>query len=383
MESCSFRSTAAPSPFPAAPSSSPRAPCPSLRFPRPRNGRRIGVRSRASGFDAFPPLPGKVFVDEAIGAEYGEGFETFRMDGPLKVDVDYLNEKLQECFLQRIRHAMKPDEAFGLIFSWDNVILPAQATITAAGTQNRVPERAVWLGKLRQGADTDSLKFDAWRQLALEEGKDIPSAAHIRKSILHGAADHVLRKVLYWAKKEDQMERLKARLIELYYENLFKLDTPVEGLREWLDAVQTAGIPCAVASSLDRRCVVEALDRMALSKYFKAIVTDEDDMESIAHRFLSAAMKLDRKPTKCVVFEDDPRGITAAHNCTMMAVALIGAHPAYELVQADLAIARYSKLSVINLRRLFANKGISFMDMQKQIIEKSPPKRRLTVDTIF
>uniref|UniRef100_A0A0E0KZ02 Haloacid dehalogenase-like hydrolase family protein n=1 Tax=Oryza punctata TaxID=4537 RepID=A0A0E0KZ02_ORYPU len=261
MESCSFRTAASPSPFPSLPSSSRRAPpCSSLRFSRPRNGRMVGVRRRASGFEAFPPLPGKVFVEEAIGAEYGEGFETFRMDGPLKVDVDYLNEKLQECFLQRIRHAMKPDEACGLIFSWDN-------------------------------ADTDSLKLDAWRQLALEEGKDIPNAGHVQKSILHGAADHVLRKVLYWAKDESQMERLKARLIELYYENLFKLDTPVKGLREWLDAVHTAGIPCAVASSLDRRCMIEALDRMSLSKYFKAIVTDEDDMESIAHRFLSAAMK--------------------------------------------------------------------------------------------
>lgn len=38
--------------------------------------------------------------------------------------------------------------------------------------------------------------------------------------------------------------------------------------------------------------------------------------------------QLDRKPSMCVVFEDDPRGITAAHNCTMMAIALIGAHPA-------------------------------------------------------
>lgn len=28
-----------------------------------------------------------VSVSQAIGAEYGEGFETFRMDGPLKVDV--------------------------------------------------------------------------------------------------------------------------------------------------------------------------------------------------------------------------------------------------------------------------------------------------------
>lgn len=40
-------------------------------------------------------------------------------------------------------------------------------------------------------------------------------------------------------------------------------------------------------------------------------------------------VQLDRKPSKCVVFEDDLRGITAAHNCTMMAVALIGAHRAY------------------------------------------------------
>lgn len=28
-----------------------------------------------------------LFVFKAIGAEYGEGFETFRQDGPLKVDV--------------------------------------------------------------------------------------------------------------------------------------------------------------------------------------------------------------------------------------------------------------------------------------------------------
>lgn len=55
----------------------------------------------------------------------------------------------------------------------------------------------------------------------------------------------------------------------------------------------------------------------------------------------------------------------------------------YDLVQADLAVGSFNELSVINLRRLFANKGSKFMDCQKQIIEKSPPKRKLTVDTIF
>ncbi|XP_013603031.1 PREDICTED: uncharacterized protein LOC106310351 [Brassica oleracea var. oleracea] len=129
--------------------------------------------------------------------------------------------------------------------------------------------------------------------------------------------------------------------------------------------------------------MMNALERMGLQNYFQAVVSEEDGMESIAHRFLSAAVKLDRKPSKCVVFEDDPRGITAAHNCTMMAIGLIGAHRAYDLVQADLAVGNFYELSVINLRRLFANKGSTFMEHEKQIIEKSPPKRKLTIDTIF
>ncbi|KAE9587745.1 putative HAD-like domain-containing protein [Lupinus albus] len=298
--------------------------------------------------------PNKLFMQEAIGAEYGEGFETFRTDGPLKVDVDYLNDKLQEGFLKRIRYAMKPDEAYGLIFSWDNVV-----------------------------ADTRVLKRKAWKQLASEEGKDIPEDGDIQRLMLYGGADQVLRKHFLSDKAESELDRLKSRFSQLYYDNLLKLERPKEGLKDWLEAVNTARIPCAVVSSLDRRNMVEALELLGLNNYFQAIVTEEDGMESIAHRFLSAAVKLDRKPSKCVVFEDDPRGVTAAHNCTMMAVALIGAYPAYDLEQADLAVANFSELSVINLRRLFANKGSTFMDLQKQIIEKTPSKRKLTIDTIF
>ncbi|XP_024018321.1 5-amino-6-(5-phospho-D-ribitylamino)uracil phosphatase, chloroplastic isoform X2 [Morus notabilis] len=333
-----------------------------LRFSRLKRfdliKKHLVVRN-ACGFDenGFSITPNKLFMEEAIGAEYGEGFETFRLDGPLKIDVDFLNEKLQEGFLQRIRYAMKPDEAYGLIFSFDNVV-----------------------------ADTRALKLAAWKQLASEEGKEIPEDGELQRVMLYAGADHVLHKLLLWDEAESEVDRLALRFSQIYYENLLRLDKPVEGLREWLDAVSTARIPCALVSSLDRRNMVEALDRTGLKKYFQAIVTEEDGMESIAHRFLSAAIKLDRKPSKCVVFEDDPRGITAAHNCTMMAVALIGAHPAicrYDLEQADLAVASFNELSVINLRRLFANKGSTFMDLQKQIVEKSPPKRKLTIDTIF
>ncbi|KAG6599953.1 5-amino-6-(5-phospho-D-ribitylamino)uracil phosphatase, chloroplastic-like isoform X1 [Cucurbita pepo subsp. pepo] len=302
----------------------------------------------------FPLTPNKLFMQEAIGAEYGEGFESFRPDGPMKVDVDFLNDRLQEGFLKRIRYSMKPDEAYGLVFSWDNVV-----------------------------ADTQTLKLNAWKQLASEEGKRVPEDGDVQKLMLYAGADQVLQKLLLWGMAESELDRLKLRFSELYYRGLLSLKTPVDGLKEWLDAVSTARIPCAIVSSLDRIHMLEALDRMSLKKYFQAIVTEEDDMESMAHRFLSAAVKLDRKPSKCVVFEDDPRGITAAHNCTMMAIALIGAHPAYDLVQADLAVGSFNELSVINLRRLFANKGSTFMELQKQSAEKAPSKRKLRIDTIF
>lgn len=55
----------------------------------------------------------------------------------------------------------------------------------------------------------------------------------------------------------------------------------------------------------------------------------------------------------------------------------------YDLVQADLAVGGFNELSVINLRRLFAHTGSTFMELQKQVVEKTPPRRRLTIDTIF
>jgi len=50
---------------------------------------------------------------------------------------------------------------------------------------------------------------------------------------------------------------------------MFQLDKPVEGMEEWLEAVSNARIPCAVVSNLDRRNLVEALERMGIKHYFQ------------------------------------------------------------------------------------------------------------------
>ena len=96
-------------------------------------------------------------------------------------------------------------------------------------------------------------------------------------------------------------------------------------------------------------------------------------METKAQRLLSAAVKMGRAPNACVVFEADPRGVTAAHNASMKAVALTSLHPAWEFGAADLTVASFSDLSVVNVRRLFALDGLAWMDLAAEKV--APPAR--------
>lgn len=60
-----------------------------------------------------------------------------------------------------------------------------------------------------------------------------------------------------------------------------------------------------------------------------------------------------------MVFGSTPEAVTAAHNCTMKAVAVAASaeYPAYKLRTADVTCAALSDLTVYNIRRLFANSG--------------------------
>jgi hypothetical protein len=61
---------------------------------------------------------------------------------------------------------------------------------------------------------------------------------------------------------------------------------------------------------------------MTLHDHFQALVTAEDEFETISQRLLAAAIKLGRAPNFCVYYDSSPQGITAAHNCTLKAVGV-------------------------------------------------------------
>jgi sugar-phosphatase len=62
--------------------------------------------------------------------------------------------------------------------------------------------------------------------------------------------------------------------------------------------------------------------------------------------YLAAAAKLGIAPAGCVIVEDAPSGVEAAHNAGMRVIAVTTTHPAKELSAADAVTDTLSALTV-------------------------------------
>ncbi len=81
-------------------------------------------------------------------------------------------------------------------------------------------------------------------------------------------------------------------------------------------------IPLAIASGGARRAVHAGLDATSLRPLFDDIVTGEDALRGKPDPglFLLAAHRLGVEPSRCLVYEDSPEGVLAAHAAGMRTV---------------------------------------------------------------
>lgn len=188
--------------------------------------------------------------------------------------------------------------------------------------------------------DSNRLHVETWRETAAAHGYPMADPEHIGKCGLRTIA--VIRDLLRWPVDEEEAVRLGEEKESRYRECIRAGGiAPIAGVRETLEKAAALGLPCALGSSAPRENARLCLESLGLVPFFKAVVTGEDVERGKPHPdiFLAAARKLGVPPEECLVIEDAPAGVEAAHRAGMRAIALLTSHTPEELAAAD-ALAR-------------------------------------------
>jgi beta-phosphoglucomutase family hydrolase len=184
--------------------------------------------------------------------------------------------------------------------------------------------------------DSNALHVDSWKEVARRHGFECTDPEHIGKCGLRTVA--VIRDLLRWPVSEAEAVRIGLEKEEIYREWIRADGIPaIPGVAEFLGRARQLGIACAVGSSAPRPNVDLCLQTLGLEGFFQATVSGEDVARGkpAPDIFLLAADRIGARPGSCVVFEDAPVGIAAAHAAGMRVVALWTSHEREELAGAD------------------------------------------------
>lgn len=107
---------------------------------------------------------------------------------------------------------------------------------------------------------------------------------------------------------------------------LFEAVLPMAGAEQLVETLAARGIPLAIGTSSNRRLCELKLARQAFRHCFSVVVCSDDPEVKAAKPapdiFRLAAARLGADPTRCLVFEDSPKGVQAARAAGMQAIAV-------------------------------------------------------------
>lgn len=170
--------------------------------------------------------------------------------------------------------------------------------------------------------DTETPDFETWAALYREHGFELEHASWIKGVGTYGAFDPAGELAALLGGKVERAA-LRQEYGRRYLE--FCRSAPLlPGVLALLQAAREANMPTAVASSSDRAWVKGWLEHHAIRQYFRCVRTRDDvaQVKPAPDLFLSAAACLGVEPAACLVFEDSPNGMRAAHAAGMRCVAV-------------------------------------------------------------
>jgi beta-phosphoglucomutase len=184
------------------------------------------------------------------------------------------------------------------------------------------------------GTLVDNMGFHIkiWSEFLASIGS--PTSEEIFRSRTVGKINaEILRDLVRPDLTDAEVADLSERKEILYRKRFRPLLKEVPGLMGFLGRARVAGIPIALATSAGIDNVHFVLDGLNVGAYFNALVTAEEIVRGKPDPeiFFKAAEKLGVRPETCLVFEDSPSGLEAAHRAGMQSIALTTTFPAETL----------------------------------------------------
>jgi HAD superfamily hydrolase (TIGR01509 family) len=199
--------------------------------------------------------------------------------------------------------------------------------------------------------DTEPLYTEATQAIVSRFGRTYDFA--IKRRIMGGSARAgaalILRELSIPLTVEEYLSERRVHL-----ERLFKSTSPIEGAEELARAAHARGLALAVATSSERSLFELKTRPHPWFALFQKVICG-DDARLLAPKpapdiFHLAAKDLGVAASDCIIFEDSPAGVTAAHAAGAFVVAR--RDPALsetELAAADVVVSRYAELDLDTL----------------------------------
>lgn len=127
------------------------------------------------------------------------------------------------------------------------------------------------------------------------------------------------------------------------------------GVRFWLENFQEYGIPQAVASSAPMENIDVSLDEANIRPFFQEIVSAYGKPgKPDPWVFCEAAKRLGADPSTCIVIEDSPAGVLAAHRAGSRCIAVSSILKPEEAKTADLWVSRLDEVTAADIQSIMS-----------------------------
>ncbi len=198
---------------------------------------------------------------------------------------------------------------------------------------------------------------DAWSDI-LNNDLGAGLSASAVKSHMYGKNDELFVRIFgkdrFTKAEMDKWSMQKERA----YQEAFKPDLKlIDGLNIFLEKAKAQKVMMAIGTAAIPFNVDFVLDNLNLRDYFEAIVTADDVTTSKPHPevFTRCADILKVDYPTCVVFEDSPKGVEAAHKAGMDAVVILTYHTKEEFSHLPNVLMYVNDYTDEQLQELFAD----------------------------